>query len=199
MAWGIDAQSRSVIHVYSVDCKRKEVRLKSEIFVEDRQSINQVSLSHNVQTLALGSTSENLRVFSAFSWQEQYSFDQAMPELTAQNTGELINIYKEVNTKTDGSYYEALQRPFELGRVKSQKGMLQIALSGDSKFCATVCATTPRCVWVWDLTDYNLNSILVQEHDVSDLSWCPRSNNLNISTRESSKLYLWSPKGASVC
>lgn len=173
--------------------------MKSEIFVEDRQSINQVSLSQNVQTLALGSTSENLRVFSAFSWQEQYSFDQALPELTAQNTGELINIYKEVNTKTDGSYYEALQRPFELGRVKSQKGMLQIALSTDSKFCATVCATTPKCVWVWDLTDYNLNSILVQEHDVSDLSWCPRSNNLNISTLESSKLYLWSPKGASVC
>ena len=122
-----------------------------------------------------------------------------MPELTAQNTGELINIYKEVNTKTDGSYYEAMQRPFELGRVKSQKGIQQIALSSDSKFCATLCATTPKCVWVWDLSDYNLNSILVQEHDVSDLSWCPRSNNLNISTLESSKLYLWSPKGASVC
>jgi hypothetical protein len=74
-----------------------------------------------------------------------------------------------------------------------------IALSSDAKFCATVSASAPKYVWVWDLTDYNLNSILCQDQEVSNLCWCPRSNNLNISTLESSKLYLWSPKGASVC
>ncbi len=35
-----------------------------------------------------------------------------------------------------------------------------IALSSDAKFCAAVTASAPKYVWVWDLTDYNLNSIL---------------------------------------
>lgn len=84
-----------------------------------------------------------------------------MPELTINNTGELINIYKECDAHTEGSYYEAMQRPFTLARQQSKKGLIKIALSSDGKFCASLSATTPKCVWVWDLSDYNLNSILV--------------------------------------
>jgi hypothetical protein len=43
-----------------------------------------------------------------------------------------------------------------------------------------------------------LNSLIVQQTAIADLAWCPRTNNLNISTN-SSRLFLWSPKGASVC
>jgi hypothetical protein len=42
-----------------------------------------------------------------------------MPELTVNNTGELINIYKEVTTKAEGSYFEAMSRPFMMERVSS--------------------------------------------------------------------------------
>jgi len=46
-----------------------------------------------------------------------------MPELTVNNTGELINIYKEQEANMEGSYYEAMQRPFELKRTESNKGL----------------------------------------------------------------------------
>ena len=44
----------------------------------------------------------------------------------------------------------------------------------------------------------SLNSILVQKSTVSDIAWCPKSHNLNVSTN-SNRLFLWSPQGASVC
>lgn len=147
----------------------------------------------------MSSSNEAVRIFNVLSWQEQYAFDHSLVELTSLNTGELINIYMEIDTQLEGSYYEPVQRPFVVPRVDSKRGVIICALSCDAKYCAAVCASSPRCVWIWDLSDYNLNSILVQISDVSDLSWCPKSKNLNISTLESSKLYLWSPRGASVC
>jgi WD40 repeat protein len=191
------SQSKSALHIYKV--AGGSVRLTSEIVCDDRQSINQLTINSLMTTMALSSTNESLRVFSALSWQEQYAFDHSMPELTVNNTGELINIYRECEANNEGSYYEAMQRPYQIKRVDSKKGITSVALSSDAKFVAAVSACTPHCVWVWDLSDYNLNSVLVQDKDVTDMSWCPRSNNLNISTKESSKLYLWSPKGASIC
>ena len=44
----------------------------------------------------------------------------------------------------------------------------------------------------------SLNSLLVQKSTISDISWCPKSHNLNVSTN-SNRLFLWSPQGASVC
>ena len=151
--------------------------------------------------MAISCTNECLRVFSVLSWKEQFTFDQSMSELTVNNTAELINIYNESDTSKEGSFYEAMQRPFKIPRSTSvsRQGLKRICFSSDAKFCATLSENTPKCVWVWDLTDYNLNSVLVQNNEVTDISWCPRSNNLNISTNNSSKLYLWSPKGASVC
>lgn len=73
-----------------------------------------------------------------------------------------------------------------------------IAVSHDDRFCATKSEAAPNCVWVWDLQEMSLNSLVVQASPIADLAWCPRSNNLNISTN-SSRLFLWSPKGASVC
>jgi len=70
--------------------------------------------------MTVSSTNETLRIFSSYSWQELYTFDHSMQELTVNNTGELINIYREFNTVKEGSFYEALQRPFSLQRNNSK-------------------------------------------------------------------------------
>ena len=78
------------------------------------------------------------------------------------------------------------------------RGISIIQFSYDNRFCATKCEATPKCVWIWDLVEMSLNSILVQNEEVSDIKWCPNLHNLNVSTN-SNRLFLWSPKGASVC
>ena len=42
------------------------------------------------------------------------------------------------------------------------RGVTLVAISPDSKFCATKSTSSPSCVWIWDLNEFNLNSILVQ-------------------------------------
>jgi len=44
-----------------------------------------------------------------------------------------------------------------------------------------------------------MNSVLLQTNEVTCLAWCPRSENLNVCTKDANRLFLWSPKGASVC
>lgn len=70
--------------------------------------------------------------------------------------------------------------------------------SFDARFVATKSESCPKCVWVWDTKDMSLNSLLVQESEIADMAWSPASHNLNISTKQN-RLFLWSPKGASVC
>ena len=78
------------------------------------------------------------------------------------------------------------------------RGISIIEVSFDNRFCATKCEATPRCVWIWDLIEMSLNSLLTQQSEISNIAWNPKSHNLNISTN-SNRLFLWSPKGASVC
>lgn len=179
--------------------------MAADINLGERVGINKVLLSPSslMQTLVISSTSAKLSIYNTLSWQEQYSFDHSLPQLNDRNTGELLNIYRECDNKQEGIFYEALSRPYEVQNKNTQnsaaRGITLIAISPDSKFLASKSTTSPNCVWIWDLNEYNLNSILIQHHEVTDLIWCPKSNNLNISTEESSRLYLWSPKGASVC
>jgi len=84
-----------------------------------------------------------------------------------------------------------------LGQL-AKRGITKIEVSYDSRFAATKCETSPRCVWVWDLIEMSLNSIMVQGKEIYDMKWSPRSHNLNICTG-ANRLFLWSPKGASVC
>ena len=74
-----------------------------------------------------------------------------------------------------------------------------MSVSFDAKFCASKSEASPTVVWVWDMVEMSLNSVCVQNSEVTGITFCPDSHNLNISCAGQSKLYLWSPKGASVC
>mmetsp|Transcript_34532 Transcript_34532/g.33729 ORF Transcript_34532/g.33729 Transcript_34532/m.33729 type:complete len:129 (+) Transcript_34532:979-1365(+) len=77
-------------------------------------------------------------------------------------------------------------------------GVSLIAISSDNYFCATKNENSPNYVWVWDLATFTLNTLLVQKHEVLDLKFSPKLNNLNIATGDG-KIFAWSPKGASIC
>ena len=90
------------------------------------------------------------------------------------------------------------QAPSTVGSMPN-RGVSLIAVSFDSRYAASKDEASPQIVWIWDLVELSLNSVLVQQAIVSDLAWCPHTHNLNVSCAGQSKLYLWSPKGASVC
>ena len=149
-------------------------------------------------------------MYNSLSWNELYAFDHSWDELTQANSSDVLNIYKECDS-VDGVYYQALSRPFRVPRTQLQdqvagvgvgkvarKGISKIEVSYDSRFAATKSETSPNCVWVWDLIEMSLNSILVQSSEIADMKWNPRTHNLNICCGVN-RLFLWSPKGASVC
>ena len=172
--------------------------------------VSKLELSPNKQYILAGFNDEKMRMINSMSWRELFSFDHSWDELTEINSSDILNIYQECDS-SEGVYYKALGRPFRIPRILLQdqeagvglkkdakRGISKIAVSYDSRFCATKCETTPNCVWVWDLVEMSLNSLLVQHQEISDFSWNPRTHNLNICSG-ANRLFLWSPKGASVC
>lgn len=149
-------------------------------------------------------------MINSMSWRELFAFDHSWNELTEVNSSDILNIYQECDS-SDGVFYKALSRPFDVPRIPlhdqvagvgigkvAKRGISLIQVSHDSRFCATKCETSPNCVWIWDLVEMSLNSILVQHAEVMDFSWNPRTHNLNVCSG-ANRLFLWSPKGASVC
>ena len=118
--------------------------------------------------------------------------------LTVGNTDELLNIYKETESN-EGIFYQALHRPFNLPLASKLRGISLLAVSFDGNYAATKADSQPNCVFVWDLGDLTLNSVVLQQNEITDIKWCPRIGNLNICTKDANRLFLWSPKGASVC
>lgn len=85
-----------------------------------------------------------------------------------------------------------------LGDGLPRVGISKIAISMDSNYVATVCESCPKYVWIWDLSNICLNSILLQKNNINDIAWAPNSLNLNISSNDG-KIFLWSLRGASIC
>ena len=172
--------------------------------------VSALTLSPNKQYILAGFHDEKVRIINSLSWRELFAFDHSWGELTEMNSSDILNIYKEQDSP-DGIFYEALSRPYTVPRLPLQdqapgvglgkvanRGVSRIEVSHDSRFAATKCLTSPRCVWIWDLVEMSLNSLLVQSGEIADLRWNPHSHNLNICSG-ANRLFLWSPKGASVC
>ena len=66
-----------------------------------------MTMSENKQYLVGGYFDERLRLFNGISWSELFAFDHSWDELTEINSSDVLNIYKEAESR-DGVYYEAL-------------------------------------------------------------------------------------------
>lgn len=65
-------------------------------------------------------------------------------------------------------------------------------------FIATKTDNIPNVVWIWQVSNLSLYSVAVQLKPVRQFSWSPKEHLLSILT-ENNKVYIISPKDASVC
>ena len=56
----------------------------------------------------------------------------------------------------------------------------------------------PQTLWIWDMSSLELHAVIVQLLPIRTFSWSPQALSLAFSTNNS-KLFFWSPDGASVC
>ena len=56
---------------------------------------------------------------NSMSWSELFAFDHSWEELTEFNSSDVLNIYKEAESK-EGVFYDALPRPFKIPRIAPQ-------------------------------------------------------------------------------
>jgi hypothetical protein len=115
-----------------------------------------------------------LRLINTLSWKEVFAFDHGIDILNDNNSNTDLNIYVESETKEDGPLYEAVSKPFELKKLTKQEstvfkpdtelprvGISKIVVSFDSNYVATICEQSPFYVWIWDLSNIQLNSIIM--------------------------------------
>ena len=76
------------------------------------------------------------------------------------------------------------------------RGAGSVAWSCDGSFLDTRCDSMPNAVWIWETSRLELASLLLQARPVRAVQWCPVDNRLVVCTGDS-KLYLWTPEGAS--
>jgi WD40 repeat protein len=73
-----------------------------------------------------------------------------------------------------------------------------LAWSADGSYLATVNDNMPHAVWVWDLRVAELAAVLCHISAVKTLAWSPAPGGALAAASGGGRLYLWSPRGASV-
>lgn len=64
-----------------------------------------------------GFCDQKMRMISALSWKEVFSFNHSLEQLDDNNSSPDVNIYVEGESKEDGPLYEAVSKPFQLERL----------------------------------------------------------------------------------
>jgi len=110
--------------------------------------------------MIVGTSDSKLHLLNTLTWFQTSSFDMNNMTLTANNTDELLNIYKETGSD-DGIFYQALPRPYNLPTPQKIRGISLISVSKDGHYVAAKSDALPTCVFVWDLTELSLNSVII--------------------------------------
>lgn len=95
-----------------------------------------MNLTETSSSLLIGTSLGNVHVINEHSLVESFKLDHQLESITATNTNDLVNIYKESESR-DGIFYDALQRPYKLPVAASQRKAIElIAKSFDGRFAA---------------------------------------------------------------
>lgn len=76
-------------------------------------------------------------------------------------------------------------------------GVSMIKWSCDGRYIASKCENLPTTVWIWDIAQVQLISLLVHTESIKELCWDPLLPRLAMVTGGAS-VYIWSPLGALV-
>jgi len=163
--------------------------------------IKNMDISPNGHYICLGLYDQSLRIYNNISYtcvtvleHEKTVFD----DIT-------VNYYKEEMINNGGeTKYIQLKPPIDLKREKlyiaknnysnekSPKiGISKMAFSFDNFFLATKNDNMPNIVFIWDLNQLNLQTVLIHLNEVIYFQWAKNQNILFISTNNN-KLYYFS-------
>jgi hypothetical protein len=76
-----------------------------------------LEMTPSKQYILGGFCDQKMRMISALSWKEVFSFNHSLEQLDDNNSSPDVNIYVEGESKEDGPLYEAVSKPFQLERL----------------------------------------------------------------------------------
>ena len=160
--------------------------------------IKNIDISPNGHYICLGLYDQSLRIFNNISYTCVTIFEHDKEVLNDIS----VNYYKEEIINEEGeTKYIQLKPPIDIRNENIYKkgknlytdknpkfGVSKMAFSFDNIFMATKNDNMPNVLFIWDLNQMNLQTILIQLNEVNFFQWAKNENILFISTNNN-KLY----------
>ena len=160
--------------------------------------IKNIEISPNGHYICLGLYDQTLRIFNNISYTCVTIFDHDKDILNDLNA----NYYKEQLINKEGeTKYVQLKPPIDIKNENTYKkgnnlfnernpkfGVSKMAFSDDNFFLATKNDNMPNILFIWDLNQMNLLTVLIQLNEICYFQWAKNLNILFISTNNN-KLY----------
>ena len=160
--------------------------------------IKTIDISPNGHYICLGLYDQSLRIFNNISYTCVTIFEHDKQILNDT----IPNYYKEEMINNEGeSKYIQIKPPVDIRKenifkkennLASDKnpkiGIGKMAFSYDNFFLATKNDNMPNILFIWDLNQMNLLTVLIQLNEISYFQWAKNQNILFISTNNN-KLY----------
>ena len=131
--------------------------------------------------------------------EEQVDTDLEMETRLALEMGAVVLRQSRYVTVEDRPVYLDFSKPDckKAGSGSVKVGVSVCKWSSDGRFIASKCDNLPTTVWIWDIVQGQLVSLLVHTDHVRDLAWDPVLPRCALVTGGGS-VYIWSPMGALV-
>jgi len=110
---------------------------------------------------------------------------------------------RKKNRLLDTRYLLVEDRPVQLvpsaATTISNSGVTKMSFSPDGLYLAVCLGSLPAVVFIWDVLELSLQTVIVNRQKVTDTQWSPtgrgHSNRLLVLTQNSSMLHCWTPTG----
>ena len=169
--------------------------------------IKNIDISPNGHYICLGLFDQTLRIFNNISYTCVTIFEHEKQLLNDIS----VNYYKEEIINSEGeTKYIQLKPPIDIKKyniytkgsnLSNDKlpriGIGKMAFSYDNIFLTTKNDNMPNILFIWDLNQMNLQTVLIQSNEVTHFQWAKNQNILFISTNNN-KLYYFSLDSCSI-
>ena len=154
--------------------------------------VKKLKLSPNGRYICLGCYDKSLKVYNSISFTNIIDFE-CVNILKNEN----VNYFKEIDIpNTDNkTKFINIQPPIKLDNIvpnvideNPKIGIRKFQFSYDSNFIASLTDDIDNTIFIWDLYNLNLHTVIIQKKKISDFNWAPRQHLLFICT-ENSKIY----------
>lgn len=158
-------------------------------------------ITPNGHYLIIGCFDHIIRVYNTVAFTGVCEFDH-YPFLK----NEKVNYYfeEDIPKKNGESHFIHLNPPINLEYIKAhptdknvKKGIRIFTISEDSLFIASKDESLPNVIFIWELINLQLHSVIILKNKVTSFSWAPNTNCLYICS-ENTKIYLFKMDSISV-